>query len=32
MDNKTVVVAYDGMCEEVWGVYKDRESLIADFK
>lgn len=25
MDNKTVVVAYDGMCEEVWGVYKDRE-------
>lgn len=32
MNNKTVIVAYDTMCNEVWNVYKDRESLIADFK
>ena len=32
MNNKIVLVAYDTMCDEVWEVYKDRESLIADFK
>lgn len=32
MNNKIVLVAYDTMCDEVWEVYKDRESLIAYFE